>query len=293
MLVALKNIVGGADVKTLDYSEPKAKELMKATKTTLLPLFIFEDGVKQDKLALKILKPIMKTVGPYHKLMQPKAFFDPTAEICDNKIDDDKNGKTDCEEESCKAHMACRPEQKKRLDVFVMSQCPYGVAALLSMQDVLKNFGADIDFHVNYIANKKPGGGFDSLHGEPEVKENIRQLCAKKHYAKDNKYMEYVWCRSKDYRNNKWEGCATGGIDPKVIAKCVKEEGDKLFEENIKLGNALGISASPTWLTNNRFKFQGIDAETIKTKYCEKNPSLKGCKNKLSKESKVKGSCGG
>ncbi|MBU1536412.1 DsbA family protein [Myxococcota bacterium] len=292
LLAAISNIAPGAKMTTLDYSDAKAKDLMKTAEIKMLPVIIFEKSILKDKLAMRIFKPIMKQVGSLHKLMEPAAIFDPTAEICDNKIDDDNNGKIDCDDATCKEAMACRKEQKKRLDVFVMSQCPYGAAALISMKAVIDNFKKDIDFHVNYIANKT-ASGFDSLHGQPEVDENIRQLCAVKHYPKDYKYMDYLVCRSKDYQNPTWKPCAKDGIDVKVIEKCVKEEGVKLLEENIKLGHALKVSGSPTWLANNRFKFQGIDAELIKTEYCKHNEKLAGCKNKLSAESKVKGSCGG
>ncbi len=292
LLVAVSNIAPGAKMTTLDYSDAKAKSLMKAAGVTKLPVILFDASILKDKLAMSIFKPIMKQAGPWQKLLEPDPIFDPTAEICDNKVDDDGNGKIDCDDAGCKEAMACRKAQPKRLDVFVMSQCPYGAAALISMKSVLDNFKKDIDFHVNYIANRTKTG-FDSLHGQSEVDENIRQLCAAKNYAKDYKYMDYVVCRSKDYRNPTWKPCAKDGIDAAVIEKCVKDEGTKLLEENIKLANTLQIGGSPTWLANNRHKFQGVDAERIKSEFCKRNEKLAGCKNTLSTQSKVKGSCGG
>ena len=38
---------------------------------------------------------------------------------------------------------------------------------------------------------------------------------------------------------------------------------------------------SPTWIANRRYKFSGIDAETIKTSFCQHN-AIKGCENTLS-----------
>ncbi len=43
-----------------------------------------------------------------------------------------------------------------------------------------------------------------------------------------------------------------------------------------------GIGASPTWLANNKYKFSGIDAQTIKTNLCAHNPKLAGCDATLS-----------
>ena len=45
---------------------------------------------------------------------------------------------------------------------------------------------------------------------------------------------------------------------------------------------ALGIGASPTWLANNKYKFSGIDAQTIKTNLCQHNAKMAGCDATLS-----------
>ena len=172
----------------------------------------------------------------------------------------------------------------KKLELFVMSQCPYGVQALNSMQEVLNNFNeAGIDFSVNYIGSGTAKSGFQSLHGQGEVDENIRELCAIKKYGKKTKFMDYVLCRNKEIRSADWEKCAVNGIDAKTIKACAEgDEGKKLLEENFKLANAMGIGSSPTWLANGKYKFAGIDANTIKTNLCSHNPTLKGCDKTLS-----------
>jgi Gamma interferon inducible lysosomal thiol reductase (GILT) len=288
----IKDMVPGVKFNILDYSSPQAKKLMKELDIKILPITFFDKTINADKFAAKLFKRNLKPIGDKVLLTVPPPFFDPNAEICDNKLDDDKNGKIDCDDSTCSADMACRKEEKGRLDVFVMSQCPYGTAAFNSMESVLKNFKGKINFNVNYIA-EKTAKGFSSLHGQPEIDENIRQLCAIKHYPKDYKYMEYIWCRSKDIQNPKWQGCAKDGIDVKVIGKCFTgDEGKKLFEENIKKARVVQVSGSPTWMVNNRYKFGGIDSETVKKGFCKYNPKVKGCENKLSEKSAVKGSCG-
>jgi glutaredoxin len=193
------------------------------------------------------IQRFLKPAGTY-KHLTVGAKFDPNAEICDNKKDDTGNGKIDCADETCKEQLVCRKEIPKQLDVFVMSQCPYGVKALDAMKEVLDNFGSDMKFNVNFIATETPDGGFKALHGQPEVDENIRELCAIKHYPKNYKYMDYILCRNKNIRSADWKPCATGGIDAKVMEKCFTDgEGKKLLAKNIKIANALGVSGSPTW----------------------------------------------
>ena len=278
----LQGVFPGLKSTTVDYADEQGKALYAETKSQYLPVFLFDESIKKDEQGFNQLSRWLKPAGEKYQTLAVGAKFDPTAEICDNGADDTGDGKIDCDDPTCKENMLCRKEIKKRLDVFVMSQCPYGVKALNAMEEILKVFKGEIDFHVNYIAQEE-GEGFKSLHGQPEVDENIRELCAIKSYSKDHKYMDYVLCRNKDIRSTEWEKCAVNGIKADVIKKCFEgAEGKKLLKENIKPANGMGIGASPTWLANNKYKFSGIDAKSIQTNFCEHNQDLKGCKATVS-----------
>ena len=205
--------------------------------------------------------------------------FNPTKEICDNKIDDTNNGFVDCADSDCTEELICRQEEKAKLDLFVMSQCPYGTKALDIMPAVLETFKNEIQFNVNFIAAEIEPGKFNSLHGQPEVDENIRELCAIKYYPENYKYMDYIVCRDKNITSTEWEGCAEKAeMNVNTIKTCSEgTEGINLHSENIKLANGLGIGASPTWLANNKYQFSGIDVLTVQKEICKYNPELKGC----------------
>lgn len=279
-------------VKQIEYGTDEGKALFKELALTHLPAWLFDADVEKSERYTQIKRWLMPK-GKYQQLRVP-ASFDPTAEICDNKIDDTGDGKIDCDDATCKAQLVCREEKKNDVQVFVMSQCPFGVKALDAMKEVLDNFkGTPLKFDVHYIADKTPTG-FNALHGQPEVDENIRHLCAKKYYGRGNKYLDYIWCRNKNYRSSDWKPCATGGIDAAKIEKCAGgPEGAKLLEEDIQIAKALDVSGSPTWLANNRHKFSGITAEAVKTNICQHNPELKNCDKKLTAEQTApSGSCG-
>jgi hypothetical protein len=182
--------------------------------------------------------------------------------------------------------MQCRTEVAKKLDVYVMSQCPFGVKGLDAMKEVMENFkkaGEKIDFDIHFIGDGE-AGSLKSMHGQGEVDEDIREACAIKHYAKNDKYMEYIWCRNKAIKDQNWQACTGGstGIQTDVMKKCFEgDEGKELLAKSFADSKGTGMSASPTWLANNKFKFSGIDAETIKTNICSHN-KLAGCENKLS-----------
>jgi len=101
------------------------------------------------------------------------------------------------------------------------------------------------------FANQKADGTFSSLHGQAEVDEDLRQVCAAK-YAPAT-YMDYVVCRNKDYRSNEWQACATEAkLNVTAIKACSEgAEGKAILAENIKLADELGVGGSPTIKINS------------------------------------------
>ncbi len=293
---SLKSRFEGLESEKVFYEDNKGKELyekMKEKGYDKLPIFLMDKAVKESEgyaNAKRWLVPAGDKI-----IVRAPAKFDPTAEICDNQKDDTGNGLVDCEDPDCKGTLVCREPKKNKLDLFVMSMCPYGTKALDAVDKVLEVFGKNIDLDIYYIGNEK-NGKLTSMKGQSEVDENIRQLCAMKYYPKNHKYMEYITCRNKNIRSPKWKSCAKDGIKPEVIEKCsTGEEGKKLFAESLKVPQKLGFGASPTWLANNKHKFSGIDANRVQQMFCRYNPENPGCEKKIEKDKearKVKGSCG-
>lgn len=286
ILGQLKGMFPGLEPKELDYmtDEGKAMYAKVADKgANLLPAFLFDPIVADDPGYQQVAR-YMRDAGEY-KLLQLGSKFDPTAEICDNQIDDTGNGKVDCDDETCKDQLVCRKAIDKSLQVFVMSMCPFGVKAENAMIEVLDAFKGDgIQFEVHFIADEQPDGTFKALHGQPEVDENIRQLCAIDMYPKNYKWFEYIKCRNENIRNADWKACASKvKMDAAAIEKCATgEKGKKLHSEDIKIAKSLGIGASPTWLANNKFQFSGVAPEAIKKNFCAYNKDLAGCEKTLS-----------
>lgn len=285
----LKMLFPNSEIEEIDYGSKDGKKLFVDTGVEYLPAVFFTEDVKNDKSYSNIANFLFEA-GDYLSL-KIGAGFDPEAEICNNGIDDDGDKIIDCNDVDCKESLLCRPEIAKKLDLFVMSQCPFGTKALDAMEEVLENFKDDINFDVHFIATETSKGVFNALNGQPEVDENIRELCAIEHYPET--YMNYIWCRNKNIMSAKWEGCAIDAFGTSdEIKECFEgDEGKELLSEDIKLANALNIGASPTWLANNQVKFSGVDAETVKENFCKANPGLSGCSNTLSGDTGVSGSC--
>ncbi|HOC98297.1 MAG TPA: hypothetical protein PKH54_00010 [Myxococcota bacterium] len=291
----IRKMFPGVETVVLDYMTDEGKEAYKVLAKTpfrFLPAFLFEKKVQEDPAFAQIAAYMME-VGE-QLLLNFDASFDPEAEICDNGTDDDGNGKADCKDDSCKGTLFCAVEKPKKLEVFVMSQCPYGAEAILSMREVLEAFGRDIDFSIRFLASEPFAGQFQSLHGPAEVAEDMRQLCAIKYYAKGRKYLDYLYCRAADFQSEEWEKCATGGIRAEVIRKCAEGDmGRKLLSADVAYGEKLRINGSPTWIVNNREVFNGVSPADIQKGFCKKNGTLKACETPLSDKAGVPaGACG-
>jgi len=154
-----------------------------------------------------------------------------------------------------------------KIDFYVMSQCPYGTQVEDGIYPVLQKFGDSIDFNLDFIANEDDGE-FGSLHGEPEVKGDIVQLCAAEH---DEKYMDMIICMNKDMRNipNNWEECAEG-LNVEKIKECYDgEEGKELLSASLKKAQEANARGSPTMYINDELYNGGRDELSFTRAVCQ------------------------
>ena len=153
--------------------------------------------------------------------------------------------------------------QPKVMDLFVMSQCPYGVMAENLIIQAKKDgkIADDKNIRVRYIVNYSDKEGFSSLHGSGEWEEDIRQLLIAKYYP--SKFWKYLEIRNKDYRSSRWDkAMEDAGINVKKIMKKFDTEGVELLKEEAKYSNEYGINASPSFVWEGQVKldFGGVAA---------------------------------
>lgn len=164
------------------------------------------------------------------------------------------------------------------VEFYVMSQCPYGTQVEDAIKPVLDELGDSINFKLNFIANNNGDGTFASLHGQPEVDENIRQLCAMD--IAPDAYMDYVVCQNKDIANAaaNWQSCAeSADIDAEALKSCSEgEKGKSLLSESITEADAVGAQSSPTMFINGQPYSGARDSLSFKRAICqglEDNPT--------------------
>jgi len=176
---------------------------------------------------------------------------------------------------------------KPKVELFVMSFCPYGNRAedtMLPVYNLLKN---KVDFIVHYIVNVD-GNNIGSLHGQPEVDEDEREMCVLKDYGKD-KFWAFMTGINKDCgsKGECWEDVAKKlGIDVNKVKTCVISNGLNLMKIEADATDQAGASGSPTLVINgvkSNAVYQYGNSEAYKQAICSAfNEIPEECNQQLS-----------
>jgi hypothetical protein len=279
----IRALVPTLELARVDFRSAEGRKLydlvVKAQGPRTLPLLILDGAIG----ALPVAKTrFMDYVVPFGEgyVLPLGEGRDPLAEICGNAIDDDGDGLVDCADEGCGGARACRAEKKGRLDLFIMSECPFAKELLPSVDAFLSHMGRDrarVDLRVEFIGSAGADGALESMHGDGEVAEDTRIACAQKAYGKGYRFMEYAVCRARAEVGSDWRACVPKGMSAKEIARCADGmEGRELLAASFDRAAAAGVEASPTWLLNEKLEMDGRTAEEIRTAYCAAN-TARGC----------------
>ena len=149
------------------------------------------------------------------------------------------------------------------MEIFVMSQCPYGVMAEnLVLEGQKAGVPAAKDVRIRYIVDYSDANGFNSLHGSGEWEEDVRQLLIAKYYPA--KLWKYLEIRNKDYRSSHWDkAMEDAGINPKKIMKKFDTEGLELLKQEAAYAKEYGVNASPTFLWEGQVQLDFGSASEI------------------------------
>jgi hypothetical protein len=164
---------------------------------------------------------------------------------------------------------------KPKVELFVMSHCPYGTQiekGMLPVADLLKN---KIDFTIKFVNY--------AMHGEKEVTEELNQYCIQKEQTA--KYENYLKCFLK--AGNSSDCIKSAGINTNQLNTCVKAT-DKTFKITEKLNDKstwsggnyppfdiykteneqYGVQGSPTLVINGAVASAGRDSKSLLSTIC-------------------------
>jgi len=282
VVLTLYQNIPNLKIKYVDYSEAEGKQLVSALNVKELPTYVFSSGIKDTEIYEYFYQNgLIAQMGDYYILGLPGNYI-----------------------------ISAQESSSPRIDLFIMGLCPYGNIAVKNIKSVADAFGSELAFDIHYIA-EKDNSGFTSLHGQPEVEEDLRQLCAVKNYANG---FDYAYCFAEKFSAcieayssctadqtscyNEYLSCTEGinstqclessGMELSVIESC---DASQELSEDALVSEQLFISSSPTLLVNGKYKVMGALPANITQQFiCSVNPGLKGCSVKINETSAVSAS---
>jgi hypothetical protein len=172
--------------------------------------------------------------------------------------------------DSKKACQNVKKEDNPLAEIFVVSNCPFGLQTQRVLAEIWKNSPSLLrKVKVRYIGSISKGK-ITSMHGDKEAQENLNQICVREEQA--DKYWQYVSCYIK---KGDGKGCLkVAGIDIDKLNSCRSDSSRGLAyaKKDFDLQNKYQVSGSPTLILNgekvNEFDFGGRTAEAVKTLLC-------------------------
>ena len=170
---------------------------------------------------------------------------------------------------------AVTKSDKPKVELFIMSYCPYGTQTQKALIPAWELLGSKADISVKFVDY--------IMHGDKEAYENVRQYCIQK--EQNDKYTNYLKCFLKE---GKYEGCiAEANIDSAKLAKYMNDT-DKAFDITANLNDKstwlsgtyppfsihkdlndkYGVQGSPTVVINGAQANVGRSAEAMKAAIC-------------------------
>jgi glutaredoxin len=222
-----------------------------------------------------------------------KKFFPQAFDV--DKTDEDGQNQTQTKNKAANqpAPAPAVKSDKPKVELFVMSHCPYGTQIEKGLLPVLETLGDKIDFELKFCDY--------AMHGEKELDEELQQYCVQKEAP--DKLISYLKCFLKD--GDFSDGCfKETGIDKSKIDSCVAVA-DKQFKvkENFKDQSTYkgrfptfniyksdvtkyGVGGSPTLVINGKKTSSARDsASLLKTICASFNNPPEECSKQLSSDS--------
>ncbi len=137
---------------------------------------------------------------------------------------------------------------KTVLDLYIMSQCPYGCAALKQFVSFVTTFPG-VEWHVWFIGSVSMDGSMSSLHGPDEVNDELWWLAVASEYP--DAWLEFLKARSYSADTKSETVIRSMGLDIPKLQAWIARKGRAELAQQYTRSMRMGINASPTLLVNN------------------------------------------
>jgi len=223
----VKEVLPEAKEKFIDYKTEKGNKLLKDFEVSEIPFVFFDESLKKDDKKFFLLAQ-NSIIIPVTSTSTKRTIYALPENVRNIGV-----------------KLLNRKRKIGVLDMFVMSFCPYARKAENELIPYMRK-QRDIKLKLRFIV-KVHKYGINSLHGEEEIEEDIRQILIQKYFSR--KIFDYVLMRNK--------GKNIDDILKELQIK--KEELEGLFKEGIELLKKdsefireLRVVSSPSFLWENQ-----------------------------------------
>lgn len=294
-------IASGCKMKTKTLTSEEAKtfvadfinnNLMQAGNTVTIKEVVEEDGLYKVTVTMSNGQEVVS-----YLTKDGKKFFPSVMDVEKTKTEaagTDKAAETNETQEAANAPKSDKP----KVEVFVMSHCPYGTQIEKGIIPVAEALGNKIDFEIKFCDY--------AMHGEKELDEQLTQYCIDK--EEPQKYLPYLKCflgTESGSADDSAKCIADTKINAGKIKSCVTAT-DKQFKVKEKFADKAtwvngrfpafdifkkesdqyGVQGSPTLVINGSKISSGRDSATLLKTICGAfNNAPEECQKTMSSDS--------
>lgn len=224
VVMQLRVFLPGLEVVRLKASEKKAKEIMERLKIKMLPAYILGKEIEQE-ITFSNLEPMLTVVdGEYY--LKP--------------------------EFTGVSYFSSRSRREDHLDLFLVMTAPGMYQSAKIAQELIADKKSKASVAIHFLGLQDPQSKKTvSPGGEREISEDKVFACVEKHYPQ--KAFDYLIARLLDM-SNIWidDVVRAHGCDVKKIKSCAQSsEGEKLYQEKIRLSQEIDVRYAPLFLMEN------------------------------------------
>jgi hypothetical protein len=155
-------------------------------------------------------------------------------------------------------------QSRPTYDLYIMSQCPYGLEALGEFSHFIHR-APDVQGELWFIGSLDDQQRLNSLHGVGEVRDEMAWLGFKELYF--SRWHDFLSARAKSSEAS-FVLMARLGADTAALARWVELKGDSALAFHYRRSQRLGIDASPTLLRNNTPVEFALSADRLSAAEC-------------------------
>jgi glutaredoxin len=172
----------------------------------------------------------------------------------------------DAAETTGKLPGADAPARNAHIEIFTMSTCDHGIAAVKALNRLAVEFGDRLSLQYYYMVDKDAEGKFTSPYGAPDLEEDLREICVARLYGE--KIIPYIESKHVADHMPLEEIVKAQSLCIEDIEACMKAEGLEFLARGYQRERKLNVTMVPTIYINGRRFDRHPDEASLRFAIC-------------------------